>query len=1296
MKIPAGVSVLCAGIYGLSLVLVPAANINKADVPDNLNLGTSWVGGVVPGGTDVATWNNTVQVNTSSSPGGSLNWDGIQILDPAGSITINADGNSLELGGSGIDLSLATNGLTVACPVILGANQNWAVTNGQKLTVSGVVSGTSALSFSGGGMTELSGANTYSGGTFINGTEVEPNNAACFGSAAVNVTNSGDYLLFDVFPNGGIIANRNEVAGPMTLDLYNRSVSVVMDGAWAGNGTVLVTNMASGATLTLGGNGTGGDMGGFTGTITIADTNSTGNASAGALRFNNGGANHNVGNASAIFNLGNGSVQFTEKNGGVTTYFGALSGGPGTQLAKNENYVIGGANLNTSFAGTIMSSSSLTKTGTGTFTLSGNNPYTGSTTVSGGVLQVGDGVTIGAGAMGAGAVINNATLVFNRPDNTSVTNAISGTGDTTKENTNTLTYYGTNSSSGTLVIDQGSLAVGVSAQISSAIFVASNATFDVSQNPSFSLSSTLSGFGAVTGTLASAGATISPGQPNAAGTLTFLSGLSESGSVTHQMEVSRPAGTNDLINVVGNLSLTGLNTVQLSAFGGGIIPSGIYPVINYSGTLTGGLNNLQVSLVGALGILTNPPGAIEVIVTPPPRGPTNLTWVGNSVVNNWDINTSTNWVNDSRFFTFLNGDTVTFDDTGLANPNVNLGATVQPAAVSVNSTGNYTISGIGDIDGSASLTKTNTGTLTILTTNTYSGPTTIAGGTLAVMDLENGTLPSSIGAADSNPTNLVFNGGALSYLGAGAATDHGMIIGNGGADFSVASGANLTLNGPLTGIGAVTASGPGSLTLTAANNYGAGTVLSNALLILGSDAANNSGLGATNEPVTFLGGTLQLFGYNGSTSPNYATCYNPLVVPAGQTGTLQMFPRGPLNSGAGSGLESSLTGSGTLNLVVNYLRDNLDGNWSAFSGLINVTPRNPTGDEMRIDNSFGYSNATIFINDNVNLDRANTGGTTNDIGALGGTSLATVAAGNSSGANTTWRVGWLNSTSTFAGSINSDNSIIKVGTGEWILTGQNLYYGSTTISQGILALAAGVNGDASIYYTTNIFIASGAILDVSGNSSPTLALTAGQNLEGSGTINGSLDNTGGGVISPGEGANTGALTATNQINLGGTLIVKLNTSAPLTSDQLTAPTILLESGSIIVTNVGPGLRPGDAFVLFNGAVSGTVGSVTLPNPNYYTWDTSQLAVNGTIKLAAIAKPSISNINTAGLSGGVIVINGSGATNGPVNILETTNVALPLTDWTSVFTGAFDGNGNLSATVTVNPAQPQQFFLLQAQ
>jgi hypothetical protein len=136
-----------------------------------------------------------------------------------------------------------------------------------------------------------------------------------------------------------------------------------------GAGTVLITNLnGSGSTFTAGGNGNGGSMNSFTGSITICDSNN-GVASAGSFRFNNGGGTSaiNVGNPLMSLNLGQSSVHFTEKVAATTVSFGALYGGPNTQLAQNVNYIVGGLSVaNDVFSGaSVISGSTFTKNGTG-------------------------------------------------------------------------------------------------------------------------------------------------------------------------------------------------------------------------------------------------------------------------------------------------------------------------------------------------------------------------------------------------------------------------------------------------------------------------------------------------------------------------------------------------------------------------------------------------------------------------------------------------------------------------------------------------------------------------------------------------------------------------------------------------------------------------------------------------------------------------------------------------------------------------------------------------------------------
>src|ERR1019366_7406180 len=102
----------------------------------------------------------------------------------------------------------------------------------------------------------------------------------------------------------------------------------------------------------------------------------------------------------------------------------------------------------------------------------------------------------------------------------------------------------------------------------------------------------------------------------------------------------------------------------------------------------------------------------------------------------------------------------TFTDTGGANSNVNLSATLLAASVTVNASSNYFFNGSGGISGGTGLTKTNSGTLVINNDNGYTGRTILGGGVLEVNDLSVATAPGPLGSApNTSPTNLVlFNG----------------------------------------------------------------------------------------------------------------------------------------------------------------------------------------------------------------------------------------------------------------------------------------------------------------------------------------------------------------------------------------------------------------------------------------------------------------------------------------------------------------------------------------------------------
>jgi len=106
-----------------------------------------------------------------------------------------------------------------------------------------------------------------------------------------------------------------------------------------------------------------------------------------------------------------------------------------------------------------------------------------------------------------------------------------------------------------------------------------------------------------------------------------------------------------------------------------------------------------------------------------------IVWQGDGSLNNWDILTSANWTNlAGAALTYADGDVVTFDDTGSTTPAVNIVANVKPSAITVNSANNYTLGSTtsGGIGGSARLSKDGAGTLTLTTSNSYSGGTFVS------------------------------------------------------------------------------------------------------------------------------------------------------------------------------------------------------------------------------------------------------------------------------------------------------------------------------------------------------------------------------------------------------------------------------------------------------------------------------------------------------------------------------------------------------------------------------------------
>ncbi|TAE83807.1 MAG: filamentous hemagglutinin N-terminal domain-containing protein [Alphaproteobacteria bacterium] len=165
----------------------------------------------------------------------------------------------------------------------------------------------------------------------------------------------------------------------------------------------------------------------------------------------------NTANANITLNATNGidiNDDLTLNTGG-----GALNINNSTAIALGKTLTLNDGGSNNLIASVISGAGNLVKAGAGMLTLTGNNTITGTTTIAnGGTLRLGNNGT--TGGLAGGSIINNGTLIFNRSNNLTVDNDISGTGSVIKERASTIVLRGNNSYTGTTTINQGVLQIG--------------------------------------------------------------------------------------------------------------------------------------------------------------------------------------------------------------------------------------------------------------------------------------------------------------------------------------------------------------------------------------------------------------------------------------------------------------------------------------------------------------------------------------------------------------------------------------------------------------------------------------------------------------------------------------------------------------------------------------------------------------------------------------------------------------------------------------------------------------------
>lgn len=1070
----------------------------------------------VPTSTGTAVFDASSTQNLAITSTAASTVRGLRVVDPAGAISLA--GSTLSLGTGGIDMSTATQNLTISSGVtLLSGDQNWTPAAGRVLTSTNVP-------------VRNNGANNNNVGGLLRVAT----------TGATIISNTARVVIADGGGNPFVTYGLDDWAAA-------NATGTVIPAAYTANTFTANTNVS----------------------IDTAGDYSSGNNSYNSVRFNNADGPVAVNNATGSSPVYRGilmtsTAQAVTINAGNVRPNRVSTGGASFSIVQNST--LGDLTMNSVIPNASSGAPvSVVKSGSGRLVLNGGNGYTGRTFINEGVLQLGSGSTTGSIASKVDIVTQpGSTFAMNRSNSITISNVISGGGQFTQLGSGSTTLSGSNTFTGPVNVNGGSLVFASTSNLGNGTAVtfdggtlvyASSNTADISgrtttfnagggtintngNSVSFAnavgnagaggftksgagrltlaaggsyagitavsggelrvngpLSSTavavaagatLSGTGTLAGavTIDSAGV-LAPGS-GAVGSIT-LGSLTTSGGSSLVWEFG--ASTNDLavVSTADGLTINGgVFTLYSEGTTNPFGTTGTYSLVQYAGSILG-------SGVGSLSVSN--PAAGKAYTFGESGGFVTLTVATSGLLAEWNVDASGNWTTAANWTPSEPngpGDTASFGSVITAPRTVTLDAdrtignmvfsssnaytiaptasqtltvgdgsgsrTIQvesgshaisaPVALSSNASfdvlAGQSLAVTGPVSGAGSVTKTSAGTLLLSGSNSYTGDTTVSGGSIeftagaissGVVTLGGGgvkyatgntedlsaktvTLAAGGGTIDTNgndvtfanaigsfgagglvkagpgtltlagantyfgstqvdagvvsiaadaalgldPTaSLVLNGGRLQTT-AGFATSRAVTV-SAGSGLDVPGEADaLTLNGVVTGAGVLTKSGSGTVVLVGANTaFTGGVTLAGGTVTLAGGRANGfQGIGT--GPITLQNGSvLNLNGFNqGDNGTTWGTLTSPISVAAGQSGVINMPQRGTI--------ASTLTGSGTLGLNVQFIRGELTGNWSGFTGQINVgtTGTQTTGD-FRLNTTTGFGTAAVNLGPGVTM-----------------------------------------------------------------------------------------------------------------------------------------------------------------------------------------------------------------------------------------------------------------------------------------------------------------------------------------